>query len=400
MPRPGVRLAGRLTAGVSLALTLACAVSESAGWTAAAPRRSLRLLAPPLDRPLTERTPDPSRPGDPVKAAVLDRINVDRARFGVAPVGWDDAAARVADTFCARQIEEKTRGHFLMDGLPPYARTGLAGIFGLNSENSVSWITTATSFSETTIGLALSGQEQMMEERPPADGHRVTILDPEATHVGVGYAVAGGRFQMSQEFLTRRMERVTLTASPSGGADIVVSGKPAANWRLRFVTIAREDPPSPLTREQASGKTSYSYPQPSLAYIPEGVRGMQVVGMTTDDKVRILPGHEFLFAFAPDRPGLYTFEFYVAESEGSRPRPGGSATSWVEREHRTDPGGRPLSNAAVPPATCRAGRASCGPGIQVFDKFLMRRGYGRAIGTWLPSPQDELVVGHVIDELG
>ena len=28
-----------------------------------------------------------------------------------------------------------------------------------------------------------------MEEKPPADGHRRTILDPEATHVGVGYAI-------------------------------------------------------------------------------------------------------------------------------------------------------------------------------------------------------------------
>ncbi len=349
--RRGVRLAGRCTAAVFVALTLACAVSESAGWTAAASRRSLRVLAPRLDGPLTEKTPDPSRPGDPVKAAVFDRINADRARFGLAPVWWDDAAARVADTFCARQIQEKTRGHFLMDGVPPYARTGFAGIFGLHSENSVSWITTATTFSETTIALALSGQEQMMEEKPPADGHRVTILDPEATHVGVGYAVAGGRFQMSQEFLTRRMERVTLTAAPSGGADIVVTGKPAANWRLRFVTIAREEPPSPLTREQASGRTSYSYPPPGLAYIPEGVRGVQVVGMTTDDKVRLLPGHEFLFPFAPDRPGLYTFEFYLVQSEGSRPKPGGGATIWVEREYRADPGGRPLSDAAVPPAS-------------------------------------------------
>ncbi len=349
VPRTAAAL---LLAAVCLPLTLACAVSESEVWTAGASRRPLELRAPQLDRPLTERAPDPSRPGDPVKAAVLARINADRARFGIAPVAWDDAAARVADAFCARQIQERTRGHFLMDGLPPYARTGFAGIFGLHSQNSVSWVTTAPKFSETTIALALSGQEQMMDEKPPADGHRVTILDPEATHVGVGYSVSGGRFQMSQEFLTRRMEQVTLAEADAGGAAIVIRGKPAANWRLRFVTIAREEPPSPLTREQASGKTSYSYPKASLAYIPEGIRGMTVVGMTTDDKVRILPGHEFLFTFAPDRPGLYTFEFYVAESDGSRPRPGGSATIWVtEREHRADPGGRPPADAAVPPAS-------------------------------------------------
>ncbi len=258
---------------------------------------------------------------------MLDRINADRARFGIVPVGWDEGAARVADAFCLRQVQERSRGHFLMDGLPPYARTAFAGVFGLHSENSVSWVTTAPKFSETTIALALSGQDQMMDERPPADGHRVTILDPEATHVGVGYAIAGGRFQMSQEFLTRRLERVTLAALESSPAGVLVSGRPAAGWRLRFVTIAREDPPAPLTREQASGRTSYSYPRADLAYIPEGVRGMQVVGMTTDDKVRLLPGHQFIFPFAPDRPGLYTFEFYVAQGDGSRPRPGGARAS-------------------------------------------------------------------------
>ncbi|MEP6767875.1 MAG: CAP domain-containing protein [Acidobacteriota bacterium] len=310
-------------------LALLCAVPECDGWTAPGSRRGLRLRAPRLERPLTEKTPDPSRPGDPVKAAVLDRINADRARFGIAPVAWDEAAARIADAFCARQVQERSRGHFLMDGLPPYARTGFAGIFGLHSQNSVSWVTTASKFFETTIALALSGQEQMMDEKPPADGHRVTILDPDATHVGVGYSISDGRFQMSQEFLTRRMERVTLAALETSPAAVLVSGRPAAGWRLRFVTIAREDPPGPLTREQASGRTSYSYPRANLAYIPEGVRGMQVIGMTTEDKVRLLPGHEFVFPFAPDRPGLYTFEFYVEPGAGSRARPGGGATIWV-----------------------------------------------------------------------
>lgn len=327
-PRRG-RNRVRVLIPVLLLLVAVSALTGSAGRAAPSSRRGLRLRAPRLDRPLTEKTPDPFRPGDPVKAAVLDRINADRARFGIAPVGWDDAAARVADAFCARQVQERSRGHFLMDGLPPYARTAFAGIFGLHSQNSVSWLTTAPKFAETTIALALSGQEQMMDERPPADGHRVTILDPEATHVGVGYAISGGRFQMSQEFLTRRLERVTLAALESSPAGVLVSGRPAAGWRLRFVTIAREDPPAPLTREQASGRTSYSYPRASLAYIPEGARGMQVVGMTTDGKVRLLPGHEFVFPFAPDRPGLYTFEFYVAQGDGSRARPGGGATIWV-----------------------------------------------------------------------
>lgn len=288
----------------------------------------LRLRAPDLERPLSERFPDPARTADPVKAAVFSQINADRARFGVAPVAWDEAASHAADEFCARQVQEKTRGHFLMDGIPPYGRMSFAGIFALHSQNSVSWITTARKFGEPTTSLALAGQEQMMEEKAPNDGHRVTILDPEATHVGVGYAISGGRFQMSQEFLTRRFERVTLAAE--GSSALSVSGRTVAGLAVRFVTIAREPIPHSLTREEATARSSYSYPRPHLAYVPEGDVSAHVVGMMTEDRLRHLRGREFAFSFAADRPGLYTFEIYVTAGEGDRPRPGGAATVWFE----------------------------------------------------------------------
>ena len=128
-------------------------------------------------------------------------------------MAWDGGAARVADAFCARQIREGTRGHFLTDGIPPYARTSFAGVFGAQSENSVSWVIDRPYFSEPISRLALAGHEDMMAESPPGDGHRRTILDPEATHVGVGYAVEGGRFQMAQEFLTRTLERLSIVRS-------------------------------------------------------------------------------------------------------------------------------------------------------------------------------------------
>ena len=325
-----MRKLARLVVGSGLVLALSgTALRGSASPASGGSAVRLRVRAPHLERPLSESFPDPFRPADPVKAAVLARINEDRARFGQPPVAWDEAASRVADAFCAHQIQERSRGHFLMDGVPPYGRMGFAGVFGINSENSVSWVTSGSRFSESTIFLALSGQEQMMEERPPRDGHRQTILDPEATHVGVGYAIRAGRFQMSQEFLTRRLDRVTLAAGDPLRAGVTVSGKASAGWRLRFVTIAREEPPRPMTREEATARTSYSYPRATLAYVPEGHVSLTVVGMATEDRVRMLPGREFVFPFAPDRPGLYTFQLYVAR-DSEPARPGGGATLWVE----------------------------------------------------------------------
>ena len=311
---------------VAAMLVTAC----SAG--AASKRVLLHLRAPDLRTPLVETFPSDPNPADTLKAAVLARIQRDRAAAGLPPVAWDEAASRIADAFCAQQVREASRGHFLMDCIPPYARTGLSGIFGLEAQNSVAWTTTARRFSDPAVRLALLGHDDMMAERPPEDGHRRTILDPQATHVGVGYALEGGRFQLAQEFLARDLERLSLSLLDGSRVSVRVIGMPLSDRRLEFVTIAREPSPSPLTREEATARNRYSYPRASLAYVPTGSGRVRVVDTVTQERVHLRSNREFSFVFAPDRPGLYTMVFYMAAGESQRPRPGGSATLWVEED--------------------------------------------------------------------
>jgi cysteine-rich secretory family protein len=293
--------------------------------------RAVKLRLPGLASPLVDVFPKPdAAPADPVKAAIFAKINHDRATAGRLPVAWDEGAARVADAFCRQQVREATNGHFLIDGVPPYARTGFSGVFGAQSENSVSWTTTGRSFHESAERLAILGHEGMMSEKPPADGHRRTILDPEATHVGVGYAVEDGRFQMAQEFLSRTLERLSLSLKSASPLVVRFDGKAGENWRLEFVTIAHEPAPAPMTREEANGRTSYSYPSAALSYVEEGNRLIRVSGTDTQDRIRAWSNREFSFNFAPTRPGLYTFVFYTAVRASEPARPGGSATIWVE----------------------------------------------------------------------
>jgi uncharacterized protein YkwD len=310
---------------------LACAVARRPADSSEQGSRKLRVRQPDLSSPLLDVFPRPeSAPSDPVKAAVLARINQDREAAGRLPVAWDEGASRVADAFCRRQVLEATTGHFLTDGIPPYARTGFAGVFGAQAENSVSWVTTGHSFHESAERLAILGHEGMMSEKPPADGHRRTILDPEATHVGVGYALEAGRFQMAQEFLTRGLERLVLSQRDPSRLVLRFEGRSREHSRLGFVTIAHEPPPARLTRAQASGRMTYSYPEASLAYVAEGSTGMRVSGTDTQQKIRMSSNREFSFQFVPARPGLYTFVFYMGARASDPSRPGGSATIWVE----------------------------------------------------------------------
>jgi len=300
------------------------AAGACAALPAPRPPTRLEVRAPKL--PVSESAPAASRPTDPVEVAVFDRINADRAEANLPPVAWDPAASLVAGAYTAAQVAEGTTGHFLTDGMPPYARTGLAGIFGMGSENAVAWHTTGKSFSDSPTALAISGHEDMMRETPPNDGHRRAILDPDATHVGVGYALRGGSFRMAEEFLVRRLAELTIQKEGDG---LSVKGRTQAGRTLSFVTIAQEPVPKRITRDQARSRTTYSYPEPQWAFVPEGHKSIRVVGTETEDRIRLGGNGEFAFRFAPAKPGLWTFVFYATDGR-QRSRPGGAAVVWLE----------------------------------------------------------------------
>jgi uncharacterized protein YkwD len=319
---------------VKLARIAALAAAASACALVSKPikRSPFAIRQPPL--PISEAYPEKKEPEDAVKRSVLERINEDRRKADLPPVAWDERASAVADRFCAAQIEERTHGHFLTNGVPPYARTAFDGIFGMQAENAVTWRTTGPKFDESTVSLALSGHASMMAEVPPNDGHRRTILDPEATHVGVGYAVEKGDFRMAQEFLTRRLQTMSLEPAPDDPATIVFRGRMLEGRRIAFVTIAHEPPPRTLPRSVVNARDSYTYPQPTLSYTPSGDKSFRVVDTVTEDRIRIEPNRGFSFRFAPSSAGLWTFVIY-ASGDGPRPRPGGLAVLWVE-----EPGAR------------------------------------------------------------
>lgn len=323
--------------GALLALLL---MTACAGYGAVDPPASaLTIVAPLLDTPIVETFPPADAlPRDPVKLAVFERINRDRLAEGIPPVLWDEAASRVADAFCRNQIRENTTGHFLTDGLPPYARTALAGVFAMQYENSVTWKTTGDSFTDPVKDLALTGHEEMLAEKPPYDGHRKTILDPDATHVGVGYDVRGGDFRMAQEFLTRHLAWLRLERVSPRSAAVIFRGVPVAGRRLFFVTVAWEPPPTPLTREAASRRMSYTYATAVEAFVKEGLVNMRIVGADTTDRIRFTRNQEFEFRFVPDRPGLWTIVFHTKPLREERTSSGGVAVLWVDRPDPAPPG--------------------------------------------------------------
>jgi hypothetical protein len=179
----------------------------------------------------------------------------------------------------------------------------------------------------------------MLAETPPNDGHRRTILDPAVTHVGVGYALVGGSFRLAQEFLTRHMQWLKLERLP-GRPVVAIRGALIAGRRLQFVTIGWEPVPARLSREEASSRTSYGYPPTVYAFVEEGNARLKVAGAVTFDRIRFA-GPEFSFRFGPDRPGLWTIEFYTVGAKEPRPVQGGAVSVWFDDTSRLRPAASP-----------------------------------------------------------
>src|SRR5262249_40435906 len=217
---------------------------------------------------------------------------------------------------------------FLTDGLPPYARTAFAGLFGVQAENSATFLTSAKEFRVGAQELALASHWDMMGEAAPDDGHRRTILDPTATHVGIGWAQQSGSFRMAEEFMTRRLSELTLTQVARSPETILVEGRVLPPYAFEFVTLAHEPSPRPLTRAEADARTSYGYPDPQIAYVAEGRKALHVVGTDTQDRVAVR-GAAFSFRFTPSLPGLWTALVYTSDGR-QEPRPGGLAVLWIE----------------------------------------------------------------------
>jgi uncharacterized protein YkwD len=145
-----------------------------------------------------------AEPWSEAKRQVLDAVNLARREAGIPPVAWDRVLERSGDAFCRRLAADGGTGHVVADGVPPYLRYVLAGGDGFHRQN-VGALDSSEDVDPAAVSeIALELLRHMLAEQPPGDGHRETILDPIATHLGVGVAVSGRLVRVSHEFAARR----------------------------------------------------------------------------------------------------------------------------------------------------------------------------------------------------
>ncbi len=137
----------RTAAWTAAATAVACAAGSGVRETA-----GLSVRNPDLTHPLREPYPE-RRDAEPRGRRRAGRLRPHQRRPRTPPACRPSRGTRAPpgrpDAFCAAQVRERTRGHFLMDGLPPYARTALAGVFGVGPENSAIWVSSGKASSRS-----------------------------------------------------------------------------------------------------------------------------------------------------------------------------------------------------------------------------------------------------------
>ena len=291
--------------------------------------------------PPVEAVP-PAAPWAETKQRVLEAVNLARRQAGLAPVAWDRVAERVGDAFCARLADEGGVGHVVADGVPPYLRYVLAGGDGFHRQNVGAYDSTGTIDTAGLSDIALLLLDGMLTEQPPDDGHRETILDPFATHLGVGVAVVGGAVRVSHEFTARRV--VDWRPPPAAARPLTalrLEGAVAAPLEVAAVEVLWQ--PLPEARPADAGPMRvYGYP-PSRAMFGASARGPS--RPATGAVESLATGSRGRFTFSWRTGPAQGVELLVvwagARRSGARLEPVGLATTVV-----TADGGLPPALAA------------------------------------------------------
>jgi len=275
---------------------------------------------------------------------ILRMINRDRQLYHLPPVQLDPRASAIGDAYCRHQIHNGTTGHFTTDGLAPYMRYSFGGGNDGLSENAAAWSANYAFNDRALFEMARRSEDAMMAEMAPNDGHKRAILDPHATHVGIGMAWERGEFRLVHEFVRRYVTWTRpLPRTAHIGDPVVLAGTPMRGNEIEAITVYHEPLPTALTVAAANAIQRYALPPNRKEYLPrlkseytrnsngqlEFIRREYADGRRGDFYVGKNRDFSFTVPFS-DGPGVYTVVVWVTHAGFATPVPASNVSIRVE----------------------------------------------------------------------
>lgn len=255
---------------------------------------------------------------------LLKLVNEERASAGLSQLAFDNLAARVASEHAADMVKHSFLSHWGSDGRKFYHRYSFAGGTDAAQENAsaAEYIQSATP--AAVINDLRDMHISMLEETPPDDGHRKTILDPFHTHVGFGIALQEKSLRLDELYLARYVRLDPLPRQAKRKSTVIVTGNLLNPTHfLNQVDVFYE--PLPTAPELAWLRTSraVSLPDSYVTLRPRALEGTFYPDGSRGDfdwkhggKFRV---RAKLFK---DEPGIYTFVFWIRRVPTDKGFPG------------------------------------------------------------------------------
>ena len=249
----------------------------------------------------------------------LDAINRVRLEAGVAPVKLVPAASRFATLRARLAAENGYRGHWTLEGYPPWMHWGLlGGTDHINENTHASWAR-ATGYPvdpalcdlqdpQMMAAAMKKGLDTFMDEGP-GGGHHDNVLDPAHTHVGLGFHCTvtvhddtiAYQVRYYEEFVDRYILFEPVEHNVAPGDTVRLSGRVLPHNTGLFAVVAYYAPfPSPATPEELNTRSHY------LDYTDDQVADLWPWDMAFDTETQ-----EFSVPIEVKREGIYYVQFYV-----------------------------------------------------------------------------------------
>jgi len=253
---------------------------------------------------------------------LLRMVNEERSQAGLGKLELDDLACSVASEHALDMAKGEFLSHWGSDGRKPYQRYSFAGGTNAVQENASS--------ADNILSLAPAGvlkdlhdmHLSMLNEKPPNDGHRQTILFPAHTHVGFGIALQGFHLRLAELYVAKyvRVDPIPQRAKPKQS---VLFGGRVLNpqFELAGVDVYYEPLPTPPQIDWLRVARSYGMPDERESFQPRLPAGLHYTDGTKGE-IEMLAGGSFRVRISLSRiPGINTIMVWVSKGENGVPFP-------------------------------------------------------------------------------
>jgi Cysteine-rich secretory protein family len=206
----------------------------------------------------------------PTRTRLLELVNAERASMGLSRLALDDLACEVADKHARDMATGRFLSHWGRDGAKPYHRYSFAGGIDAIQENVGSANDILSLTAGGVAGDLIGLHQAMLNEIPPDDGHRRTILYPHHTHVGFGIAVNDQSLKLDELYISRFVALDPFPRQAKPKTTVILSGRVLDKRNsLKVAELYYEPLPTPPAIEWLRVARSYGMPDPFVTLYPK-----------------------------------------------------------------------------------------------------------------------------------